>query len=186
MNKIAKLLSGVLAVVIGAWSAPAALTSQMNPDQENLVVISAGWSAVYLAPIGQEFVPDRRSLDAVELLLANSDTTSPFAADTEVNIREGSILGPVLGSSLPVSLPFGSWGVVQFDFPSSVHLVPGRTYVIDLVVSPGGGNVGVSGGWINSYPKGRVIIHGEPCPPTDNSDLWFREGTHRRGRRPGQ
>jgi hypothetical protein len=108
--------------------------------------------------------------------------SSPFPADVTINIREESIAGPVLGTSLPVSLSFPTAGVVQFLFQSSVHTLPRRTYVIEIVVSPGGGNVGVSGGWTGNYSRGRLILQGEPMPMSDNSDLWFRVGAIRRDR----
>lgn len=182
MKKNRKLLSGLFVAFLCGVSSPALSADQLNPDQENLATISAGWSAVLLAPIGQEFVSDHPGLDAVELLLANTDMSSPFPADVAINIHEESIAGPVLGTSLPVSLSFPMSGVVQFLFQSSVHTLPSRTYVIEIVVSPGGGNVGVSGGWTGSYSRGRLILQGEPIPMSDYSDLWFREGTIRRDR----
>lgn len=181
MKKNGKLPMGFFVAALCGLYAPAFSADQFNPDQENLVELSAGWSAVHLAPIGQEFLSDRPRLDAVEVFASNTDLSSPFPADVEINIREESIFGEVLGTSVPVSLSFPSSGVVPFYFQSSVHLVPGRAYVIEIVVSPGGGNVAVNGGWTSSYSRGRLIIQGEPIPMSDNSDLWFREGTFRRG-----
>jgi hypothetical protein len=180
MKTIGKLPMGLFVVALCGLSAPAFSADQLNADQENLVALSAGWSAVYLAPIGQEFVSDRSKLDAVEVFASNTDMSSPLPADVAINIREASISGQVLGTSLPVSLSFPSSGVVQFQFQSSVRVVPGRVYVIEIVVSPGGGNVAVSGGWTGNYSRGRLILQGEPIPMSDNSDLWFREGTLRR------
>jgi hypothetical protein len=167
---------------------PATMASQLYADQENQVPISASWSAVLLAPIGQEFVPDRPSVDAVELWLANSDSFQPFPVDVTVNIRDGSIVAPVLGTSGTVSIPYATSGVVHFDFPVSVHVRPGGTYVIEIVAAPGGGNLAAGGGWLGRYSAGRLIIAGEPTPSTGNDDLWFREGPHRNnnGRRAGQ
>src|SRR5262245_3738056 len=128
MKKNRNLLLGLFVAFLCGLSSPALSVDQFDPDQENLVTpISSGWSAVHLAPIGQEFVSDHPGLDAVELLLANTDMSSPFPADVTINIREGSIAGPVLGTSLPVSLSFSTAGVVQFLFQSSVHTLPGRT-----------------------------------------------------------
>src|SRR5262245_10455206 len=181
MKKNRNLLSGLFVAFLCGVSSPA-LSAQLIPDQENLVTISSGWSAVHLAPIGQEFVSDHPGLDAVELVLANTDMSSPFPADVTINIREDSIAGPVLGTSLPVNLSFPTAAVVQFLFQSSVHTLPRRTYVIEIVVSPGGGNVGVSGGWTGNYSRGRLILQGEPVPMSDSSDLWLRVGAIRRDR----
>ncbi len=185
MRKTTRVLAMMIVALAGLFSS-AVLAAQLFPDQENLVTLSAGWSAVHLAPIGQEFVPQRSSLDAVELTLANTDTSWPFPADVEVNIRADSITGPLLGTSLRITLPFGTSGVAHFDFASSVRLTAGQTHVIEIVTFPGGGNVGVSGGWTESYQAGRAIIQGQPIPASDNSDLWFREGTTNRGRHHGQ
>ena len=179
MKNTLTLLSRVLSAVLVGIFAPAVLASQISPDQENQVVISASWSAVYMGPIGQEFVPDTPTLNMVELFVANTDLSSPFASDVEVNIRVGSMAGLVLGTSYPVSVSFGFSGLAHFDFPASVNLVPGETYVIELVVPSVGGNIAACGGWTTSYLPGCLILAGHPIPQTDNSDLWFREGTHR-------
>jgi hypothetical protein len=182
MKTIARLARFTLFLTIAVPSVRHASASQLFVDQQNLPSISAGWSATYLGPIGQEFVPQYSALESIELMLANTDTSSPFPADVELSIREDSILGTVIGTSDPLSLPFGTSGVAHFEFRSTVRLTPGRTYVIEIVTFPGGGNVGVSGGWSGGYPQGRLIVAGEPIPLTDGSDLWFREGTHRRVR----
>ena len=112
MRKTTRVLGMMIVALAGLFSS-AVLAAQLFPDQESLVTLSAGWSAVYLAPMGQEFVPQRSSLDAVELTLANTDTSWPFPADVEVNIRADSITGPLLGTSLRITLPFGSSGVAN-------------------------------------------------------------------------
>ena len=90
--------------------------------------------------------------------------------------------GPIVGTSLPKSLNYGFMGISRFEFAASLPLVAGNTYVIEVVVAPGGGNVALGGG-MNSYGQGRAILAGQPVPASDDSDLWFREGTHRRMRR---
>ena len=177
MKNTLKLLSRVPSALLIGLFAPAVLAGVVSPDQENQVVISENWSAVYLGPIGQEFVPGNQTLNMVELFVANMDLSSPFASDIEVNIRQGSMTGMVLGTSLQVNVLFEYSGIAHFDFPATVNLVPGNMNVIELVVPPGGGNVAAGGGWTTSYLPGRLILAGRPIPQTDNSDLWFREGT---------
>src|SRR5437867_3323414 len=70
-----RLLAGILAAVLVGFPALAGAASQLYPDQENLVQISAAWSSVFLAPIGREFVPEQRTLDAVELTISCTDTS---------------------------------------------------------------------------------------------------------------
>ena len=169
---------GLLCGVIGVGIAMA-MAGQFFPDQQNITTVSAAWSAVYLAPIGQEFVPTVTTMNGVELMLSNTDLTSPLPATLFVRVREGAVTGSVLGTSDARILEFGISGVVDFDFPTSVRLAPGGTYVLEIVVEPGGGNVGVSGGWSGDYTAGRAIVQGEPVPSSDLSDLWFVEGSAR-------
>src|SRR5437867_13442536 len=106
MKKNGKVPMGFFVAALCGLYAPAFSADQLNPDQENLVALSAGWSAVYLAPVGQEFVSERSRLDAVEIFASNTDMSSPFPTDVQINIRETSIFGQVLGTSVPVSLSF--------------------------------------------------------------------------------
>ena len=182
MKTIARFARFGLLTTMTGLAVQLASAGQLFVDQQNLTSISGSWSATLLSPIGQEFVPDRSALDAVELMLANTDTSAPYPADVELNIREDSVLGPVIGTSDPLTMLFGTYGATHFEFQSSVPLTPGRTYVIEIVVFPGGGNIGVGGGWSGTtYTQGRFVVQGEPA--TGNEDLWFREGSHRRVRR---
>ena len=122
------------------------------------------------SPIGQEFVPEFNSLNVVELF------TSDFNSGAEtllVNVREGDIFGPIVGTSdSVVASDFD--GVTRFNFEEIVPLNPGETYVIDVVLESGSNwGIGSSGGPFSTYPDGNQILNGEPQP---NNDLWFREG----------
>jgi hypothetical protein len=123
------------------------------------------------SPIGQTFTPTLPSLNFVNLLTAEAAGT-PFAVDVE--IRDGSISGTILGTSLPVTVnPISPTTVVvtSFIFPSTVTLVPGDLYVMQVVEISGEGLVGSSN--VNNYPGGTQILGGIPQP---NDDLWFQEG----------
>jgi len=183
MKRIVRQLPGVLIPMVLGLASNSIQAGQMVADQQNQVPLDACWSAMHLAPLGQEFVPNNDSLDFVELYVANEDLGSPAAADVVINIRQGDILGPVVGTSLPLNVPFQAEGIARFDFPSQVQMVPGNHYVMELVIVAGAGNVAVAGGWTTSYAPGRLIIQGVPVPSTDTSDLWFREGIRRGGRR---
>jgi len=183
MNRMARMLPSVLIPISLGMSSQTIQAGQLFADQQNQVPLDASWSAMYLAPMGQEFVPNNDSLDSVELFVANMDASSPDDADLVINLRQGDILGPVLGTSLPVNIPYSASGVARFSFPSQVEMVPGNHYVIEIVIAAGTGNIAVGGGWSSTYAPGRVIVQGVPVPSTDNSDLWFREGTHRGSRK---
>jgi hypothetical protein len=166
------LSSGIPTLAATADPEQGRLVDRFRPDQENVADISASWSACLLAPAGQEFVPERRNLDTVLLMLANSDSMSPYPAEVRVVIREGGIIGTIVATSLPATLRYGFWGVVHFGFASTVHLTPGETYAAEISVKEGGGNVGVGGG-AGGYSRGRAIVGGEAI----GEDLWFREGS---------
>lgn len=175
--------SGFLFAALGALGAPSERRGQFFPDQQNLVPMSASWSARHLAPMGQEVVPTSNSLNAVQLMVANRDTVLPRPNRLQVNIRDGAITGTLLATSLPLAIPFGFEGVAHFAFPASVPLTPGRTLVLEIVVlDPNGGNIAVGGG-SGTYTAGRAIIQGVPVPSTSRDCLWFREGTQQGGAR---
>ena len=162
----------LLVAILASAVAPNVSAHPFAVDQESLPLIRTRWSLVYLAPVGQEFTPTKTTLDAVELIIANTDVASPFPADILVRVHRSSIDGPVVGTSLTVTLPFGSDGVQHFDFPLAVPLIPGQLFVMEVVPS-GQGNPGIAGGSDPPYSGGRVITLGNP----GQDDLWFREGT---------
>ena len=130
-------------------------------------------NVIIYSPIGQEFVPNLTYLDVVQLWIMDFTIGSTLPADFIVNIREGTIEGPVLGTSTTMTLPGGFDGVVTFEL-ETVPLVPQTLYVIELVqTSNRNWGVKSSGGPYSTYPLGRQILRGEP---QENNDLWFREG----------
>src|ERR1043166_3000366 len=80
---------------------------------------------------GQEFTPSLQGLDFVEIRLQD-----PRVTDTgtfAIAIHEGNIAAPVLGLSGLVSKS-GGFGEsnTHFSFPSTVQLVPGNIYVMEI------------------------------------------------------
>jgi hypothetical protein len=130
----------------------------------------------FFSPIGQEFTPTLTSLNTVELVTENFDGAEP--STLLVNIRQGTITAPIIGTSLPITIPsgsFGSFSLNRFDFPSAVPLVPGSIFIIQVVPVLGGDRrgIGSTGGPLSTYPGGNQILGGVPQP---NNDLWFEEG----------
>jgi hypothetical protein len=138
-------------------------------------------------PIGQEFTPNLHSLDVVQLFLEGLPN-SP-GANVFVHVRQSTVTGSILGTSQIINLPHIPPGgfistPVHFDFDSSVALVPGNLYVIDLQFVPEGtgGNWAVLSGGLNPpnnppnpYAGGRLIVGGTPISFAP-VDLWFQEG----------
>jgi hypothetical protein len=129
----------------------------------------------FLGPIGQSFTPTLPALDVVELMTTDFGLFNGMGANLSVNIRAGSLSGSVLGTSGVVSLPDGFNGLTHFDFSAPVGLVPGQTYVIEIVVQSGDvWAVGITDGFPNDpYSRG-ALLHGQQASPF--ADLWFREG----------
>jgi hypothetical protein len=126
-------------------------------------------------PIGQEFTPTLSSLDSVELFTQDFGSAhNGLGGELVVNIRLGTINGQIVGTSLPVTLPDFFSGVTHFDYSSSVSLIPGSLYVIEVLVRSGDDwGIGSSGGPSSTYSGGNQILQGVPQA---GNDLWFQEG----------
>lgn len=149
-------------------------------DQANVVPVSLYESIQYFRPIGQSFIPSLPGLDAVELWTEDFDWNNGYGVDLYVNVREGNIHGPILGTSHTLSLPDNFHGVTHFSFPSLVSLRPGKVHVIEVVAVNGdqwvllsNWSVGSQGGPSDTYPRGNWILNGQELP---GNDLWFQEG----------
>jgi hypothetical protein len=141
--------------------------------------VSVYQNLVSFTPMGQEFTPTLPALDAAELLVnAYMCNTGP---SLQVNIREATIRGPIVGRSSPfVPVKNNFHGIARFDFPTLVRVTPGSLYVIEAVDVSGKAfpcvesMVGVVN--LNLYPGGRQILSGEP---QTSEGLFFREGLAR-------
>ena len=147
--------------------------SPFTPDQSSEAFRGALWGLAALAPIGQTFVPAQDALDMVVLWVAVNGSQD---AALQVAVHEGRLDGRILGRSLPIPLPAGFEGQMQFRFETPVPLQPGQVYTLELL--PVGGEGTAVGwvqhaGWDDPYPKGSAIVQGQSQP---NADLWFEEG----------
>jgi hypothetical protein len=128
---------------------------------------------------GQEFTPSLQGLDFVDVRLRGSAVGDTF----QIAIHEGTITAPVLGLSDP-AVSSGSFPMneAHFTFSSTVPLVVGNLYVLEII--QGGGYSGwgieipvsavVNGQPVDmNYPGGRLIYNGVQ---QDSRDLIFREG----------
>ena len=119
---------------------------------------------------GQQFRPTLAGVDFVELEIRNDNITEE--ASFAVILHEGTVTGPVLGTSQTVTILFPP-NFTHFDFPSTVPLTPGNLYVLEVTQfgQPrlGWGTPALSNG---AYTNGQATYRGQLI----NSDLWFREG----------
>src|SRR5262245_53810545 len=175
MSHVARLcvFMSLLALGLVALLAPSPAAAQsFVVDQQTVRSSNRGWSFRFLSPIGQSFTPSETSLNAVWLVVGNTDASLPFPATLVVRIRQMTIDGPILGTSTPVLVPFGTDGTVtQFDFPTPAPLTPGLLHVIEVAQVGGDGDGFISGSY--GYSGGHAIIHGLVAT---FEDLWFQEG----------
>jgi hypothetical protein len=121
---------GFLLLIISTALLPAKADT-ITLDQTNTALPegSASQSLSVFSPLGQSFTPTLTSLNFVNLL------TTEGSAILKVDIRAGSITGPIVGQSEPTVVPFSlNMNVTQFGFLTPVTLVPGDLYVIQPVL----------------------------------------------------
>jgi hypothetical protein len=124
-------------------------------------------------PMGQSFTPSLSSVDFIRLQLYEGNSGTGPGTGVYLNLRSGSITGPIVSSTAPVFLANG-WlaAYVTFTFPTPVPVTPGVTYYFQPIVQSGDWSVGTYNPGYN-YPGGTAIGRGIPNPA---SDLLFREG----------
>ncbi len=85
--------------------------------------------------------------------------------------------GPVIGTSNPVPVntvaTSGTHEIIHFDFPSTISLTPGNTYVFRLQTPQGIGGISWSG---NSYSNGQYLIENYATSEFLLQDAIFQEG----------
>ncbi|MCB7129688.1 MAG: hypothetical protein J3T61_09140, partial [Candidatus Brocadiales bacterium] len=174
------LVASFTLVIFTIWAGgvQADIIDQFNPRSP-----SGGqcYSEDFFRPLGQEFTPQLDQLDFVDLLIDDVNIGSNPDATYQVNIRDGTVAGPLLASSAVTVIPDGTNTgggdtFTRFDFPSPVPLTPGEIHVIELFevgehvpnYSVCGSNFGAG-----TYPGGNAILQGGSIL---NTDLWFVEG----------
>lgn len=124
-------------------------------------------------PLGQSFTPFVGAMNAVELRMADVNTSNGTGASFAVRIYQGTG-GPVLATSNTVTLPNGFDGFPVFTLPGALPLTPGQLYSLELIYTSAteAFNVGAVDN-PNLYGFGTAIANGMIL---DNFDLYFRQG----------
>jgi hypothetical protein len=155
-----------LALAGAAYSAPLGMVDQQNRPADGRFF--AGQNNM-----GQSFVPTLPAIDAIEFDLGS---LSGGISTTYINLRDGvvgadGLQGPILGTTNSITL-FDDSPILtrHFDFPSRIALIPGQTYVAELV-----GTNGAAGGltFDDKYPQGEGLKAFSP-----GWDMVFAEGLH--------
>ena len=174
MTHIAKLLLSVAFLIVGLTGV--ARADIVIIDQAN-AFFPPDFQATVTAMTGQEFTPTLSSLNLVRLRFGDLHPGNGVGPTLFVNIREGSISGPIIGTSNGFTfsdnfnLNLDAGIIVEFPFPTAVALAPGNLYVIEFVVTDE--EVFATGMLLDRYPAGRAIMGGVPSP---GADFIFIEG----------
>jgi hypothetical protein len=166
ISRVLTYCFGLLLLIVSVTISPAKADTIFDQTNTGLPGGTLSQNLLVFSPLGQSFTPTLTSLNFVNLLTDNGSAT------LEVNIRLGSITGPILGTSQPAVIPFTfAPNFASFSFSTPVTLIAGNLYVIEpFVVS---GDTLIVSTNTNNYPGGTQILAGIPQP---NNDLWFQEG----------
>lgn len=132
-------VSAALGILLAAWGAALPAQAQYAVDQsytpDGTLIVTAG------SGIGQSFTPTVRKIEAMNLWTRASTFLGGAGATLTLRIYDGEGFGgAVLGTSTPLVLPatYGgdAFALTQFEFTSTVHLIPGQSYTAE--VSTGG------------------------------------------------
>ena len=111
-------------VVILAVAMGSVVFAHGSIDQSFLGFSSSNFNIMANEPIGQQFIPDKNNIIGVDVFLTGGSET------ITANIRKDTITSPVLATKTQ-NLAAGT-GLFHFDFPSTLTVTPGDTYVLEL------------------------------------------------------
>lgn len=137
------------------------LLNSAKLDQQDTNVVS--WDGINShMPIGQYFKPDYPLFTGFEVYLEN---TAGADRTLTMNLRFGMIAGPIQGSkSFTIAGP-GAAGWVHVDMNSPITVIPGDSYILELVDATGG--VRWYADTTDSYPDGTRVRDGALAPGVD-------------------
>ena len=151
-------------------AAPITVVDQQNPGPFDI-------SFSPPSPMGQTFTASLAGVDAIEVDLRSANTVY-------VNLRDGlagadGLTGPILATSNTVSYVIPTVQTVHFDFASTIPLIPGNTYVAELV-STLGADIDAVATTSNAYTGGQSLMSGFASSSSFllDRDLLFVEGLH--------
>lgn len=173
-SKIA--LSSVIALTVIVLAARSALGLPIAiVDQENPGPFETTNGATAPFSFGQSFTPTLPAIDAIEFLLGGDNSIIVVNLRDSVSGSDG-LSGNIISQSLPVLVDLVGSHVFHFDFPGTVSLVAGQTYVAELLITTG--TLGVRHTQDNLYAGGQFFNQGFSPTVFSNTDLVFTEGLH--------
>lgn len=106
-----------------------------NATSGSLLTINAN------QPTGQSFTPNLSKVDFIRLFLIDP-TINGQGGSIVVHLRDGSLAGPILGSTDPVNLTDGINSSMDMLFSASIPVTPGNTYYFQPVLISGDLSIG--------------------------------------------
>ncbi len=167
-------LTGAMAYLLTAG--PAAALPIVQIDQQNLSsTISGSFDA---GARGQSFTPTLSGIDAIDFQFSAVSSWSG-----EVQLLEGvtgvdGLGGTLIATSNSVSVPsLPGPTFIHFEFPTTVALNPGTSYVASLVTTAGSVGMPFAQG-TDPYAGGQELRQGINMTLIADNDLVFIEGLH--------
>ncbi len=134
--------------------------------------LAAAINSTSIAGIGQSFTPALSAIDYVQFAVGDTASGSLLY----VNLRQGSMTGPIIGTTDTQPVTTGDPHVpATFLFPSALALSPGTKYFLEPVIVADAFQIGIltsSPFGPNPYSGGSVLYGNIP----GNYSLWFSEG----------
>jgi hypothetical protein len=170
--KNAKLFSGLILVLMTQWvSAQGTFSIDQQAGNDNAT--SGSLLTIHPnQPTGQSFTPNLSRVDFIRLFLIDP-TINGQGGSMVVHLRDGSLAGPILGSTEPVNLTDGVNSSVDLLFNTAIAVTPGVAYYFQPVLISGDSTIGALAYNGYAYPGGGAYYQGGPLVFWD---YWFREG----------
>jgi hypothetical protein len=151
-------------------ASPITVIDQQNPGP----FTTTNGAGVPPFSFGQSFTPTLNSIDAIEFLIGGTNAT------VHVDLLNGlvgtdGLGGAVLGTSNSLFVNVTPQATFQFDFPTSLTLIPGQTYVARLTMTSGSG-LFMRETLSNAYAGGQFLNEGVPFGLLGGQDQVFTEG----------
>jgi hypothetical protein len=124
----------------------------------------------------QSFIPAMPQISFIDLIVLDDFAGDGQDSHVYVVLRSGSIDGPIIASTDPVTIPNGyqnfnnEW--TRFMFPSRVRIHPFETYYFQPAVQPSSLGISVKASF-SQYTAG-ILYYG--TKPSFGPDIYFREG----------
>ncbi len=164
----AALLFGTARVLTAS---PITIIDQQNPGP----FTTTNGAGVAPLSFGQSFTPTLNGIDAIQFLIQGAHATIHVDLMNGYGGADG-LGGALLATSNSVFVNVSTDTMVQFDFPTTVALTPGHTYVARITMTSGNGLFMRE--TANLYGGGQFLNEGDPSSLFTDRDQIFAEGLY--------